>query len=455
MFYTYYMDLKIFKPFDIRGIYPREINRKAVYGVARGYAAHLQEKTGKHNLKIIVGRDARVSSPELHRGVIDGLTEEGIEIIDTGLSTSPMHYFAVNYLKADGGIMITASHNPKEWNGLKLSREKAIPLIQDGGMESIKSKIQNSKSKTTTKNFGSVKSVDLKSDYVEFLMRGAKIKKKFKIVVDGGNGMVGIVLPQLLEKFGVEFIPLYLEPDGNFPNHEANPLKEETLAKLKEKVGETGADFGVAFDGDADRIGFIGSGGKKINGDFITAILTENFLKTDPGSSVVYPRPSSKAVSFVVEKNKGNGVAARTGHSFIKEAMRKNDAIFGGEGSGHYYFRDFFYADGAVFALIKMLQLLDGEIKNLDELAAFFENRYFISPEISFSVKDDNDVLTELEKKYSDGKIDKIDGLSVEYDNWWFNARQSGTEPVLRLKIEADSSELLKNKTEELVGILA
>ena len=451
----------IFRSYDIRGLYPTEVNKETAYLIGKAYIYWLNSKFKILNSKILVSRDMRDSSPELSKELIRGLIESGADVIDIGLSTTPMHYFGINFLNADGGIMVTASHNPAEYNGFKVSLAKAVPVGKDSGLEEIK-KFALDKKETIANRIGIVAQKDILNDYVEFLTKNRKINKNLKLVVDAGNGMAGYILPKIFEKLGIKnYEPLYFDLDGNFPNHEANPLKEETLAELKKKVLENKADLGIAFDGDGDRVGFLTHKGEFIRGDYITALIANAYLKQKPKSKIIYDIRCSHSVKESIEENGGTPIRGRVGHAYMKECLRKDNILFGGELSMHYYFQEFFNCDSGALAMIKILELLSESGKNLEELARPLE-KYYQSGELNFFVQDGSaaggevkeQIIKKIANYFSDGKIDYLDGLTVEYPEWWFNLRASGTEPLLRLNIEANTKELLEKKQKLLTEII-
>ncbi len=438
---------EIFKTYDVRGTYPDQINEEIAKKIGEAYIVFSKAKT------VVVGRDMRISSEGLAKNLIEGLTRQGAKVIDIGLISTPVIYYAVNALHADGAIMVTASHNPKEYNGFKFTREEGIPISSETGLKEIK-KIVEGEELPEAKTKGSIETKEMTEDYINFLLSKSDPIKRMKIVVDAGNGMGGKTLPVLFRKLNLEIIPLYFELDGSFPHHEANPLKPENLVDLQNKVKETNADLGVAFDGDADRVGFVTGKGEIISGDMITALLAEEMLKEHPGAKILYDLRSSWATKEAIEQAGGIPIMSKVGHALIKAHMRKEEAVFAGELSSHYYFQDFFYCDSGVYALIKILELITDSGKTLEELIKPLQ-KYFSSGEMNFETKDKEKVMEAFKEKYKEApKIFFLDGVSVEYPDWWFNVRPSGTEPLLRLKIEAKTKELLEEKKKELVEII-
>ncbi len=444
----------IFRAYDIRGIYPEELNEDAAYNIGRAYLDFIRETEKVDEPQIVIGRDARPSSQKLFQALADGITKQGGDVFDIGLATTPMLYFGVNFLTAHGGIMVTASHNPAEYNGFKLTREKAIPISKDSGMKKIQKKIAQ-------QNF---KKGELKEDivekpilpyYVNFLAsKAGNIEFNRKIAIDAGNGMTGLVLPQVLEALKLDYIPLYFKIDCTFPNHEANPFKKETLKDLQKTIKKEKAFVGVAFDGDGDRAVFLDEEGEIIRGDFITALLAEDILKKQKGSKILYDLRSMWTPKEIIQKAGGIPIMSKVGHSLIKEQMRQEKAVFAGEMSGHYFFEEFFSCESGILTMIKVLQIIAKQKKSLKELTKPFQ-KYFHSDEINFKVKDKKHILEKLEKHYSGGKIYHLDGLTIEFKDWWFNVRPSNTEPLLRLNLEAKSRKLMEEKFKEIESLIA
>ncbi len=446
---------KIFRAYDIRGIYPDEINEEAVYRIARAFADYLRiESRSRANLKIIVSSDARTSSPALKEALLDGLMEEGVEVIDAGLTTAPMHYFIVNKTKADGGAMITASHLSTPFNGIKLVKSEAMPIAEGFGMAEIKNvalrgifEMKGEKGNITKKDFI--------NDYIAFFENKFSSLKSFqlKLAACAGNGMASILLRKLFAKFPklkIEF--LHDDLDMTFPNHEADPLKEENLKDVQDAVLKRKAALGISFDGDGDRIGFVDDAGNIVRGDIITALLASYFVTN--GDRVIYDLRASRVVREEIEKKGGKALESRVGHSFIKALMREEGAVFGGEFSGHYYFKDFFFAESAIFALFTIMSIIQNSSKKLSELARPLL-RYSKSHEINFTVKNKEKTMDKMAAQFPDSHISYLDGIKVEYDDWWFNLRPSANEDLLRLNIEAATPELLSKKKKLLAELLA
>lgn len=433
----------IFKAYDIRGIYPNEINAEIAEAIGRAYI----EFTGAK--KVVVGRDMRPHSEPLFQGLAKGMMAQGADVIDLGLSSTPQSYFANGTLKADGSVMITASHNPGEWNGFKLCIANAVPISGATGIMDIQ-KIVEEKSWKKCDKPGTMSSYDIKPEYAAFLRSNAKMDRKLKVVVDYANSMGLYEIAGITDLFDI--VPMYDELDGTFPNHEANPLHLSTLDAIRAKVKEVGADFGAAFDGDADRCGFIDNEGEIIPMDLFTALIAQDILSNGP-ATILYDLRSSRAVKECIEENGGKAIQSRVGHAFIKAQMRENDAVFAGELSGHYYFKQNFTAESQGLAMIMLSNLICKKNQKVAELVKPLR-KYFASGEINSRVADVKPILAALKEKYSDGNMYELDGISSEYTNWWFNVRSSNTEPLLRLIVEADTRELMEEKRDELLKII-
>ncbi len=433
----------IFKAYDIRGIYPADINEDIAYAIGRAYITFTGAK------KVVIGRDMRPHSQQLFNGIARGITDQGADVIDLGLSSTPQSYFANGTLKADGSVMITASHNPGEWNGFKLCKANAVPISGATGIMDIQ-KIAESKAWQEPEKKGTVSTYDITGKYGEFLRSFAKLDRKLKVVVDYANAMGLYEIAGIRDLF--EIVPMYDVMDGTFPNHEANPLKTDTLDAIRAKVKEVKADFGAAFDGDADRCGFIDDLGEIIPMDLFTALIAQDILAKGP-ATILYDLRSSRAVKECIEENGGKAIQCRVGHAFIKNQMRENDAVFAGELSGHYYFKQNFTAESQGLAMIMLANLICAKNRPLHELIAPLK-KYFSSGEINSKVADVAPILAEIKAKYTDGNMFELDGVSVEYDRWWFNIRASNTEPLLRLIVEADTKELMETKRDELLAII-
>lgn len=448
----------IFKAYDVRGTYPDQINEDMARKIGLAFRTVLDPEVLEKTRTVVVSRDMRDSSVPLAKALIEGIRASGLDVLDIGLATTPMNYFAVGHLEAAGGVQVTASHNPAKYNGLKFSRHGARPVSGDEGIPLIERHVlagDLSSAQERGEEEGGYSEGDVTDAYREHVLsylhrpEGAR---RLKVVADAANGM-GTVYQPLLEAAGIELIPLYFELDGTFPNHEANPLKYENLRDLCAKVVETGADLGVSFDGDADRAAFVNERGEPVGSDLATGLIAGELLLDAPGKHVVYDLRSSRAVAEYIRERGGIPLKERVGHSFIKATMRGHDGIFGGELAGHYYFRDNYFADCSILAVFSMLNLLWKTGKSFSELVAPLE-RYAKSPEINFEVEDKAGKMAELAERYSDTEISYLDGITLEYPTWWANVRPSNTEPYLRLVLEAETEEELARRREELVGML-
>lgn len=433
------MDPSIFKAYDIRGLYGEQIDDEVAYNVGRAFVRVLGDLANKptSSLNVGLGRDMRLTAPELAALYREGMKDEGAHVIDAGQVGTEMLYFLVGSRGLDGGLMCTASHNPKQYTGAKLVREGAIALSGDQGIQDIRTQIEAGLPEAP--GGGTFEEVDL---YDEFQASALKFidpanVRPLKVVVDGGNGMAGPMVGPLLEQLGLDLVTTYWTPDGNFPDHEPNPLLEENRTFIIEKVRETGADLGIAWDGDADRCFFIDDTGAFVDGDFLTAILAEHLLEKTPGASILYDVRASRAVADTVERAGGTAFHNRVGHAFFKTRMRDEGAIFGGEVSGHYYFRDFYNADSGTVPALLVLEKLSVEGRRLSELVGDYRAKYFISGEINSTVDDADAKMALIEERYADGEVTKLDGISVDYEDWHFNVRKSNTEPLLRLNLES------------------
>jgi len=439
----------IFKAYDIRGLYPKEINKNVAYNIGRA----LVQFTGAK--KIVVGIDMRTSSLEIEKGLIAGIIKQGADVIKIGLATTPMLYFAAWNLSVEAAVMVTASHNPAEWNGLKLCHQGTIPIGEGTGMEDIKDlAITGNFSKTD--NVGVVtENKKLKGQYLDYMSKFFQAGKAHKkIVVDFANA-VGSLDKAVFDKFpsDLEMTYLYAELDGTFPHHEANPLKLDTLKDLQAEVLKQEADLGIAYDGDADRIGFVDEKGEIVRMDFITAILAGEILKKQPGELILADIRSSNSVLEFIEKAGGKVHHCRIGHSLIKAQMKKEGAIFAGELSGHYFFQENNKAEMTTLAALIIINRLNETGEKLSDLVADLK-KYFQSGEINSEVVDKEKVLKQLKEKYQDGRLNELDGIRIDYSDWWFNVRPSNTEPKLRLNLEAKSQKLMEEKRDEVLAII-
>ena len=443
------IEKKIFRAYDIRGIYPCQINEKAAYLVGRAFGRFL----GLKEAKVAIGRDNRPSSSDLFKAVKKGLLQEGVKVFDIGLSTTPVLYFSVAHFGYDGGIEITASHLPGNWNGFKLVGKGAFPVGQKSGLKEIQQLI--GKIKPSRKKGKAVKKKVLQ-EYIKFNFEGLNLGllKPLKVVIDTGNSVPGILIPFLEKSLPIiKICPLFEKLDGNFPNHGTDPLVEENIAFLKAEVRKRNASFGVAFDGDGDRIIFVDEKGKRVPGDLILALVGQNILEKCPGAKILYDVRSSNAVKEVIKNAGGIPVASRIGHSFIKAKMRREGIVFGGEFSGHYYSKRHYFCEAPIFVLLKVLEIVSKKGASLSQLIGSVK-RYFHSGEINFPAKNKRKVLSVFKEKYKKGRVSRLDGLRVDFNNWWFLLRPSNTEPLLRLVIEAKTKKLFQKKKKELVSLI-
>jgi phosphomannomutase len=443
----------IFKAYDIRGVYPDEINEDAARAVGAAFIAYLGAK------HIGVGRDMRLSSPALAAAFIDGATAQGSDVVDYGMIATDMLYFAVARDRLEGGVQITASHNPKQYNGMKMVRREALPLSGEAGISDIRDMIANDRIPPSAARRGQVTTRQTLDAYIEHVLSFIDVSliKPFNVVLDAGSGMGGLVAPRLFERLPCRTTRLCFDVDGRFPNHEANPLIEENRRDIVARVVAEKADVGIAWDGDADRCFFITGTGEFVSGDFVTALLAEAFLLRHPGSSVIYDLRASHAVRDVVARYGGTALMNRVGHAFIKQRMRESNAIFGGEVTGHYYFRDNFYADNGFIPALLMLELMSKKSQSLHELLEPLARQYFISGEINTRLASLDAVPAKLEAiaaRYADGQQSRLDGLSVEYPDWHFNVRPSNTEALMRLNLEAKRPELMAARRDEVLALI-
>jgi len=447
------LDPGIFKAYDVRGVYPSEINEEGARAIGAAFVAYL---SAKH---IAVGRDMRLSSPALAAAFVDGATSQGAAIVDYGMISTDMLYFAVARDGHDGGVQITASHNPKQYNGMKMVRKEAFPLSGEEGIAEIREMIATNTIPPAAAPRGQQTSKNVLDLYVDHVMSfiDPSVVRPFNVVLDAGSGMGGLVAPKMFDRLPCRTTRLCFEIDGRFPNHEANPLIEENRRDIVEAVVAQKADVGIAWDGDADRCFFITGTGEFVSGDFITALLAEAFLMKHPGSTIIYDLRASYAVRDTVARYGGTSLMNRVGHAFFKRRMRETNAIFGGEVTGHYYFRDNFYADNGFIPALLILELMSKKGQSLHELLQPLANTYFISGEINTKLASMDLVPSKLDQiaaRYSDGHQYKLDGLSVEYADWHFNVRPSNTEPLLRLNLEAITRELMEKKRDEVVALI-
>lgn len=445
---------KIIKAYDIRGLVKNEVTTDFSFALGVAYAKFLEIE--REPATIVVGEDMRDSSAPLADAFSDGATSQGMDVIRIGLASTDMLYFASGKLNLPG-IMFTASHNPAQYNGMKLCKSGAKPIGQESGLLTIKQLIQEGIA-ISNRPVGSIRKMDLLDDYVTYLIdrfpKKTFKKRKLKVVIDAGNGMAGFTAPSVMKKLNVDLIPMYFELDGDFPNHEANPIEPKNLKDLQKRVKKEKADLGLAFDGDADRCFLVDENADLVNPSSLTALIAVRELKRNPGASIIYNLISSKAVPEIILENGGKPVRSRVGHSYIKSLMAQTGAVFGGEHSGHFYFADFWRADsGMLAALYAIAELMDSP-KSLSEILESFD-RYFSSGEINTQVKDAGKSINLVRKKYEkENEIDELDGLTVSSQKWWFNLRPSNTEPLLRLNVEADSPKLMAEIRDTVLSLI-
>jgi len=446
------LDPKAFKAYDVRGIYAEQLDEEGARAIGRAFVEVFQPK------RIAVGHDMRVSSPAMSEAVVAGAADAGAEVLELGLVGTEMVYFAVGELGLDGGIAVTASHNPKEYTGMKIVREGALPVGGESGLLEIRDRAMSSSAPSAGQSPGHVQRYDIWEQYVERVLSfvDPKAIKPLKVVIDAANGMAGAMLPPVLEHLPqLEVLRCYFEPDGTFPNHEPNPLLPENREFIVGKTLEERADFGVAFDGDADRCFFVDDSGEFVPGDFATALFAESVLAKEPGAKVIYDVRASWAVPQTIERAGGIPLINRVGHAYIKHRMREEHAAFGGEVSGHYYFSGFSQADSGVVPFLLMLELLSKRGEKLAEILRSFRERFFLTGELNTPVEDVDVKLAELEERFGrEGRVSHLDGLSIEADDWHFNVRPSNTEPLLRLNLEALTPAMMEARRDEVLGII-
>jgi phosphomannomutase len=441
----------IFKAYDIRGIYPTDLNEDAAYLIGRAFVTFLQTDT------VIVGRDMRLSGPQMFEAVTRGIMDQGADIINIGMVSTDQFYFAATQLDKPG-MMVTASHNPKEYNGFKMVRKMPYLLSGAEGIQDLRKLVESENFPTPTRK-GTMRELDLSEQFIEKVLNLIDVKalegKNIKVVADTGNGMVGPILQRVFAKLPVELVGMYLDPDGSLPNHGLDPLQPENRAELQARVVSEKAHVGFAFDGDGDRFFAIDDRGEFISGDFLTALMGEYMLSKVPGSNIIYDVRASWAVPDRIKAAGGTPLMERVGHAFIKRRMANEDALYAGEVTGHYYFRDFNYADSGIIPALIILEMLATSGKSMADLLKPLEETYFISGEINSTVSDVKAKLDEIAERYSDGKVERMDGVSVSYDTWHFNVRGSNTEPLIRLNLESIASkEEMEAKRDEVLALI-
>ncbi|MFC1663966.1 phosphomannomutase/phosphoglucomutase [Patescibacteria group bacterium] len=445
----------IFRAYDIRGLYPKEINEKVAYSVGQAFAIYLlKQRKIKNKLNIAVGQDNRLSSPSLFKNLVKGILDQGVSVVDIGLSTTPMFYFAVGFYKLDGGINITGSHLRAEYNGFKLVKDGTVPVSEKTGLKEIK-KLATKEIQPSFKK-GKILKKNVTSPYLEFNFKDFRTStfKSFKLVVDTANAVTGILIPPLRKKLPFQIYSLFEKLDGNFPNHPPDPLIKKNLRFLQKEVKNKKADLGIAFDGDGDRILFVDEKGKIISGDMIFALLAKLILRERPGAKIMSDIRSSKIIKEVVKKNGGKFLIGKIGHSLIKEKMRKEDIVFAGELSGHYYYKNHYFCESPFFVLFKILEEISLTKKSLFEMIKPYQ-KYFHSGEINFKISNKEKKIRKLEKRFKSGSVSHLDGLRIDFENWWFSIRSSQTEPLLRLVVEAETKKLMEEKKKEITKIIS
>jgi phosphomannomutase len=447
------INAEIFKAYDVRGLYPGEVNEDTFHLLGRAFAAFLGPGT------VAVTRDMRLSSPSLTKAFVEGVTRQGVHVLDGGLAGTDMMYYAVASRGLMGGAQVTASHNPKQYNGCKMVKAEAFPLSGESGIREMKEMLFADALPPAAASRGTVTPLEILAPYVDHVMGfiDPTVIQSFDTVLDAGSGIAGAVAPHLFDRLPCRTTRLCFEVDGTFPNHEANPLIEENRADITAEVIRRKADIGIAWDGDADRCFFIDGAGEFIAGDFITALLAEAALMKQPGATIIYDVRASYAVKDTVARYKGRALMNRVGHAFIKRRMREEDGLFGGEVTGHYYFKDNFYADNGFIPALLILELMSRKGKSLRDLLAPLRERYFISGEINTKLSSMALVpekLDRLAREYAHGHVYRLDGVSVEFDDWHFNVRASNTEPLLRLNLEGTTPEIMEKRRDEVLGII-
>jgi phosphomannomutase len=448
---------EIFKAYDVRGVYGSDIDAGAAELIGRAFARVISELEGKPTaeLRLGLGRDMRLTAPELAAAYLEGMCAEGSTVLDAGEVGTEMLYYLVGSRDLDGGLMCTASHNPKRYTGAKLVRRGAGAMSGEAGIDQVRALIEAGLGDPP--GGGSAEEVSVYGEFQEAALKFVQPDaiKPLRVVVDGGNGMAGPMVGPLLEQLPVEVIPTYWQPDGNFPDHEPNPLLPENREFIMREVIDKHADLGIAWDGDGDRCFFIDDTGAFVDGDFLTTLLAESMLEKHPGATILYDVRASRAVPDTVERAGGRALINRVGHAFFKARMREEDGVFGGEVSGHYYFRDFFCADSGTIPALLILELLSVREARMSELLEPYRSRYFISGEINSEVSDQDATLEELSERYQDADQDRLDGLSIDYEDWHFNVRPSNTEPLVRLCLESlRSREDMERRRDDVLGVI-
>ncbi|HEY7409405.1 MAG TPA: phosphomannomutase/phosphoglucomutase [Vicinamibacteria bacterium] len=445
------IDGSIFKAYDVRGIYPAQLDAEVARRTGRAFVDYLGAR------RVAVGRDGRLSSPELAAAFVRGARSQGAAVEDLGLVGTDMMYYHVARHGLDGGAIVTASHNPREWNGIKMVRQGALALSGDAGIKEIREALLAGRFAEDPEPVGSrAEARAIREDYALHCLSfiEAAAVPRLKVVMDTGNGMGAIGAQAIFPRLPLDVVPMYFEIDGTFPNHPADPLIEENRREIMERVAEERADLGIAWDGDADRCFFIDDTGGFVPGDFVTALLGRRFCEKEHGARIVYDVRASRAVADMVGAAGGTALMHRVGHAFMKKRMRDENAVFGGEVSGHFYFRDNWYADNGMIPALVVLELLGRARRPLSEILAPIRARYHISGEVNSRVADVEAALRRIEERYRDGRVSHLDGVSVDYDDWHFNVRPSNTEPLLRLNLEASSREDMERRRDEVLALI-
>jgi phosphomannomutase len=445
----------IFKAYDIRGIYGDTLDEDVARDIGRAFVNYL----GLSGSRVVVSRDMRLSGETLEEAFIEGVTVAGADVLDLGMVSTDALYFAVGHLGEPGGAMITASHNPKEHNGFKLCREDAIALSGDEGIYKIRDLLKSGRMPGPAEFPGSVERSDITREYARHCLSFIdqdNLKRPLKIVVDAGNGMAGKMLPPVFEDLPFEYVPMYFELDGSFPNHAPNPIEPENLRELQERVVAEEADFGAAFDGDADRVFIVDEKGQAVSGDIVATLVAKNILMKEPEATIIYNAICSRALPELVWSEGGQAIRSRVGHSIIKPQMRQHDAAFGGEHSGHFYFRDNYFADSGIIAMLTFAELVAAQDGPVSALVSPIDP-YVRSGEINSEVSDQQAKLEEIEDHFAEvagAKVDHLDGLTVDLGTWWFNLRPSNTEPLLRLNVEANDEATMKRSRDRVLEMV-
>ncbi len=451
------MDPTIFKSYDVRGVYPSQLSDEVAYGIGRCFVPLLgpQRSGGSGSVKVAVGRDMRPSGQKLFEAFARGASEAGADVVDIGMVSTDALYFAVGKFGFDGGVMITASHNPAEYNGMKFTRSQAQAISLDTGLATIRDQLLSGELPPKSAAPGTISQRNVLDDFAQHCLsfvNASKIKP-LKIAVDAGNGMAGETAPHVFKSLPCDVMPLYFELDGSFPNHPASPIEPENMIDLQAEIRKHGCDLGVAFDGDADRMFIVDEKAELIDGSTVTALVALNTLKKNPGAKILYNLIVSRSVPELIEKAGGIPIRSKVGHSIIKAEMREQDIVFGGEHSGHFYFRDNWYADSGMIALLQCLELFSEANKPVSEVIAPIDTR-FRSGEINSHVADIPEKLRDIERRYAGAQIDHLDGVTISYPDWWMNVRPSNTEPLLRLNVEGDTEALMRQHRDEALALI-